>query len=811
MSQVQQRIPHFFRKPWSGVAVLGAFLLSGALVMQAVAATLAISTSTLPDGALSSTYSQTLTATGGTGTYTWSVIDGSLPAGLSLTSSSGLISGTPTVLSNSPLTVKVTDSDGNTATKALAIKVNPALTVATSALAAGVSGVAYTSQTLAATGGSAPYTWTTSSGALPTGLTLSAAGLISGTPTAAGTANFTAQVTDSASHTATKALSIVVSNTGVLTLVTQSLPNGVQNVAYSQTVVAAGGTPAYNFTISAGALPTGLTLAPTTGIISGTPTATGTSNFTVQVTDGAAGTKTQALSITVNGAVSITTASPLPVVNAGAGTVQLFEATGGTPPYTWSVASGALPAGMTLSASAGVVSGAATASGTANFTLQASDVNAALATKAFTWTVNAASAPVITTTSLPNGVVGSSFTYVLQRSGGIAPFTWSVSAGSLPSWLTLDSSTGMLTGTPVSSASAVNFTVQVTGSGGSGSDTQDLSIAVGAAGALNITTTSLPSGTQNTSYSQGLTATGGSLPYTWTVVSGTLPTGLTLSTSGVITGTPTVLQTSNFTVRVTDNASAIDDQPLTLTIGTTGGLTITTTSLPTAQQNVSYSQTLVRTGGTSPFTWSLVSGTLPSGLSLSTSGVISGTPTVLQTSSFTVRVTDNLGAIDDQALSLTVNTTGSGGNISDEDFTGPCRAFFSGSANGQSNKSKSAAFVRLIRAAGAESQVKAFCEANAQNDEFNGLCNKLFNSSDSWRSRGGRDASFRRLLEAAGAAEQVRSFCSTQVGSFSWHDCDDDDRDEKDDRSRVINEHSRGGNINVNVNINASKGKSGKH
>lgn len=794
MSQVQHRMPQLFRNPWSGVAVLGALLLSGALVMQAVAATLVVSTTTLPDGALTSSYSQTLAATGGSGSYTWSVIDGALPAGLSLTASSGLISGTPTVLSNSPLTVKVTDSDGNTASKALAIKVNPALSVATSALAAGVANSAYTAQTLAATGGSAPYTWTTTSGALPTGLTLSAAGAITGTPTVAGTANFTVQVTDSASHTATKALTIAVSSTGVLTIVTTSLPNAIQSVAYSQTVVPAGGTPGYTFSLNAGTLPAGLTLAPATGAITGTPTATGISNFTIRVTDGAAVTDDQALSITVNAAVSISTASPLPTATAGVGSVNLIEATGGTAPYTWSITSGALPGGLALSASAGVISGAPTAAGTFNFTLQASDVNAALATKAFSITVNAAPAPVITTTSLPNAVANNSYTYVLQRTGGVSPFTWSVSSGALPAWLTLDASSGLLTGTaPASAAAAVNFTVQVVGSGGSGSDTQDLSITVGSAGSLNITTTSLPNGTQSTSYSQALSRTGGTAPFTWTLVSGSLPSGLSLSTDGVISGTPSTLQTSSFTVRVTDNAAAIDEQALSITIGSTSGLIITTTSLPNAKQNTAYSQTLLRTGGTSPFTWTLVSGSLPSGLSLSTAGVISGTPTTLQTSTFTVRVTDNVAAIDDQALSLTVDTTG--GNVinTGEDFSGPCRAIQNSNSSG-----KSGSFKRLLEASGTLAQVKAFCDANVgQNDEFRAMCNRLFSVSNTWRSKGGTDSSFRRLIEAAGAAENVRSFCQSHFGTFTGHECDDDD--DRDERSSNISSKSN------------NNGKKGKH
>src|SRR5262245_39125455 len=143
-------LPHLvglLRSRRGGLAILSAFVLSGLLVIQALAATLSVSTASLPDAAQSTAYNQALTATGGTAPYTWDITEGALPAGLSMTA--GVISGTPSVLANSAFTVRVTDGDGNTATKSLAIKVNPQLTVATTALASGVTGVAYTSQTLA--------------------------------------------------------------------------------------------------------------------------------------------------------------------------------------------------------------------------------------------------------------------------------------------------------------------------------------------------------------------------------------------------------------------------------------------------------------------------------------------------------------------------------------------------------------------------------------------------------------------------------------------------------------------------------------
>ncbi|NIL97535.1 MAG: peptidase S8, partial [Planctomycetales bacterium] len=158
-------------------------------------------------------------------------------------------------------------------------------------------------------------------------------------------------------------------------------------------------------------------------------------------------------------------------------------------------------------------------------------------------------------------------------------------------------------------------------------------------------------------YSQTLTASGGTPPLTWALApaSGPLPDGLSLDTGGVISGIPTAAGTFNFTVRVTDTNGVFGDRALSILINP--ALVIATTTLPQATVGGGYSQTLVATGGTLPLSWSLApaSGPLPAGLSLSTDGVISGTPTTAGTFNFTVRVTDINGAFADQPLSILVN------------------------------------------------------------------------------------------------------------------------------------------------------------
>lgn len=171
---------------------------------------------------------------------------------------------------------------------------------------------------------------------------------------------------------------------------------------------------------------------------------------------------------------------------------------------------------------------------------------------------------------------------------------------------------------------------------------------------LNITTTSLPNGQANLAYSQTLAVGGGVSPYTWSLLSGSLPAGLSLSGVGVISGTPTAAESQAFTVRVTDSAgpAATDDQSLTIVVTT---LTISTFSpLPDGIKDIAYSQTLAASGGATPYTWNLQSGTLPAGLSLSAGGVLSGTPTSVESQTFTIRVVDNNSVAQTKEFSLTI-------------------------------------------------------------------------------------------------------------------------------------------------------------
>jgi hypothetical protein len=336
--------------------------------------------------------------------------------------------------------------------------------VTTTQLPTGTVGYAYTA-TLQATDGTAPYTWSVSSGTLPAGLTLAAnTGIISGTPTKSATSSFTIGVTDSASHSATQAESIVVYGSTIVRITTTTLPNGAVGTAYTTTLAATSGTKPYTWSIAQGSLPAGLSLAASTGVISGTPTAAGTQTFLIAVKGTGAYTATAQLSITVIPALTIDT-TLLPTAGVGASYSFTLTASYGTSPYTWSVSSGTLPAGLMLSASTGVISGKpTTATAADDFTIEVADSASHTATQAVVMVVYGSTIVRITTTSLPNGTVGTAYTATLAATSGTKPYTWSVYEGELPAGLTLAASTGVISGTPTA-AGTTDFFIGVKGAG----------------------------------------------------------------------------------------------------------------------------------------------------------------------------------------------------------------------------------------------------------------------------------------------------------------------------------------------------------
>jgi hypothetical protein len=439
------------------------------IVTQALSITvnppLEITPATLPVATVNVQYSTTIVGTGGTPPYTWSFTS-KQNAGLKIDSSSGVISGTPTIGGQYTLGVLLADSGGLSVTRLFILYVASTLSVTTTSLAGGTVGTVYPTQTLAATGGQQPYLWSVPPAALPPGLLLNGKqGTITGTPTSAGTYPFTMKVTDTLGNIASASLSITVAGSNVtITISPTTLPGGTVGVAYSQALTASGGASPYTWSIFSsllsaagpppGTLPAGLTLSPSTGVISGSPTAAGTFAFIVQAIDSNKVSAQQALSIVIAPAPPLTI-TPVTLGNADVGAFyqQGVTATGGVPPYAWSLASGTLPAGLTLSASSGAITGTPTTAATANFTVQVTD--SAKATATLSLSIVVVSALKVTATALPAATVGVAYTASpLTASGGTPPYSYSLSStntnGTVISsdGLTINPTTGAISGTP---------------------------------------------------------------------------------------------------------------------------------------------------------------------------------------------------------------------------------------------------------------------------------------------------------------------------------------------------------------------------
>jgi len=628
-----------------------------------VADVLGVTTTSLPEAKVGDVYSATLAATGGQPPYTWGATG--LPAGLTC-STDGVISGTPTASGDFTVTVTVTDSAGpaDTDSTGLALKVYPALEITTTALPGGTPGEPY-SETLTATGGKEPRTW--SATGLPAGLTCSTAGVISGTTAEIGDFSVTVTVTDSFStpNVDEEVLLLRISLLAVTT--TSPLPEAKVGDAYTATLEATGGTPLYTW--GATGLPAGLTCS-AAGVISGTPTADGDFTVTVTVTDSDTppSSDSKGLALKVYPALEVTTTS-LPEAKVGDAYSATLEATGGKTPHSWGATG--LPAGLTCS-TAGVISGTPTESGDFSVTVTVTDSFSTPNTDSEILALKVYAALEITTTSLAEAKVGDVYSVTLMATGGKTPLTWN--ATGLPAGLTC-SAAGVISGTPTESG---DFTVGV---GVADSfdpiNTDSTSLALKVYPALEITTTSLPEAKVGDVYSATVTATGGKPPVTWGTTG--LPAGLTCSTDGVISGTPTASGDFTVTVTVTDSFSTPNTDSEILALKVYAALEITTTSLPNIKIGYAYSAALTATGGKSPLTWNATD--LPPGLACSTAGVISGTPTASGNFSVTVTVTDSFTPqnTDEKSFTLFVCIVGDAnldGVVDTGDITKVKRIYF---------------------------------------------------------------------------------------------------------------------------------------
>jgi len=635
----------------------------------------------LPAGTVGVPYLASLSASGGTTPYSWGLAAGSLPAGLTISPATGIISGMPTQPGTSTFSPKVLDAAGDTATANSSITIKPAsasspLSLTLSTLPGATVGVPY-SAIIGVSGGTAPYSCLQAGGSLPAGLTLSASCVVSGTPTTAGTSVVMVKASDASSpvETITGPESITVSaaaNTTTLSL--SSPPNGTVGVPYSGAIGVSGGTSPYNCTITAGTLPAGLTLGAGC-MITGTPTVAGTAMLTVSATDGSSPAKGIAgpVSLTVVPSALTLTLSNLPNATVGTPYSATIGVAGGTAPYNCTIIAGTLPAGLSISGC--VVSGTPTVAGSVTLSVKATDAGNPVETVTGPVGLTVLPATTLTLTSPPSGTVGVPYSGPIGIAGGTAPYTCTLVGGTLPAGLTLTGCT--ISGTPTTAGSSTITVKANDGSNPSNSTTGPVTVTVAPA-QTTLTLTSPPNATVDVPYSGAIGVSGGTAPYSCSIAGGTLPAGLSLGSGCTLTGTPTTAGTSTVTVHATDAASpaASTTGPVSVTVSPVQTLSLTG-SLPNATLGVPYTQTLTATGGITPYTYSITAGSLPAGLSMSSAGVISGTPTTVGASSFTVTVTDAEPTPQTASLPLVLlvvyPTT-----PNDAEFTGPYAYLFQG-------------------------------------------------------------------------------------------------------------------------------------
>ncbi len=648
---------------------------------------LSVSSTTLADGSAGTSYSTTLKAIGGNIPYkNWTVSAGDLPTGLTLNASTGVISGiidSSVPQGNYNFTVSVTDSSSpaQSATAQLAIRVT-SISINNTSFKPWTQNTPGYSENLTASNTTGTLTWSVV-GNLPPGLSLNTStGAITGTPTSAGTYNFSINLADqSLPGQANKAFSIAINP--VLFITTSSFPGSVVGTNYSQTLAMTGGTPSFTWKIADGSLPNGLSMNPNTGVINGISTGVGLYKFTMQVTDGIGAVATKDLSIQINSALDITTSagSLLTEATSGASYTFSFAANGGSGIYTWSVVpgGGGLPSGLTLNPFTGKVTGTPTVPGIYPFTVQVQDTNGNTVIKSFD--INVYDPLLITTTVLPSWTKDATgYRVPIEYQGGKSPYVWTLSSGTLPAGLTLGSASGIISGTPTV-ATTSSFIVKVTDANGA-TKTQSLTLLTNPVLSITTTSANLATATPDALYNQNLAFTGGTSPFVWSVTSGTIPPGLSVDALGVISGIVdpgTASGPYTFTVQVSDETGASISRSLIINV-VSPLVVSSTTQLPQGTKSTAYNQTLTANGGRTTYFWSLVAPTvLPPGLTLSSNGLISGTPTIGGTYNFDVLVTDRDGRVATKSLAITISDPGvavstvfftdqAGNQISTQDF-----------------------------------------------------------------------------------------------------------------------------------------------
>jgi len=625
----------------------------------------------LPQGLEKSPYPLVqLKARNGKLPYRWPRPSG-LPPGL-VWSEKGYISGTPTTRGTYPITLQVIDANGISANKSCEIVIRPAPEIVVKPIFLCARVGDSRCEEIEALGGDPPFTW--SATGLPPGFTIQRStptkAKICGNFTVAGNVAIRVTAIDSSNQkrTDTETFPVFVVKSALEITTASPLRFGIRGNPYpgktgapTVTINATGGWPPYTWQRLIGALPDGLVLNTATGAITGVPTKIGNYTFTIRVQDSCTTPGKwvdREFNIKVYDPLEIKDSQILQclTINKTVSPPFCLTATGGLPGYEWSIESGSLPAGLTLSSN-GCITGTITRGGNFTVTIKVKDQNEIETLKTFSFFVYD---ELIITSACPLafGTNGTAYSSNLAAIGGNPPYIWSVPVPStLPMGLNINANTGTISGT-LRVTGNFSFNYRVTDACGN-TATKNCSIRIFEP--LKILDQSILSClTTNRSVNPPycLSASGGLAPYEWSIVSGSLPAGLSFSSNGCISGN--ITQSGNFSVAVKVKDQNGTEIQKTFSFTISNPLEISSACLPsewTSGTPIS-PLTLSANGGSGNLTWSrhdIANKPWPNGLNI-VGNKIQGTPIVSNTTNYTIayQVSDACGYTANKTCSITI-------------------------------------------------------------------------------------------------------------------------------------------------------------
>ncbi|MCX7846800.1 MAG: putative Ig domain-containing protein [bacterium] len=614
-----------------------------------------IQTTTTPPGMVGVPYALTFVAAGGTLPYQWEADFADLPDGLALDDVTGVLSGVPEEQGTATFWVTVTDADNNSASNVFTLIILPASTALffqTAGLPPALRGQPYAVHILVI-GGAPPYLWQVISGAPPAGVTLSTnSGLLAGVPTTNLPSSFIVRVTDRLGTVMQREYTVWVLSDERPMILPAELPDAVvSNLVSYQLSVRALPLPATWSVEFPQDLPRGMAVDFDEGRLYGTPLETGLFSFTIIAESALSGEVARTYNWRILSPPSRPVLPATAPPDGTPGVPYLFQtdATGGMPPYDYTLLESYLPTGFVFYIATATLAGNTLQTGQFWYVLKVSDLLKRSDVRAYTFDIRYATHLTLDTTYLPDGWVGRLYELELRASGGTPPLTWDVAAGTLPPGISLATNLlgqtlGILRGVPLSNGTYW-CTLRVTDDVGQTAERVFSFIVHPPPQALGFDTTALPDAMYGEEYEARILVRGGIPPYTWAVlpVTGSLPHGVELiPETGLVGGFPTATGTFNFVCQVTDRDGAQIQRLFTIHVAPQEDqLQFITAVLRNGSINADYFERIYVGGGTPPYTWMLAAGSLPVGISLATNtGVLVGSPSKIGTNTFLISVRD---------------------------------------------------------------------------------------------------------------------------------------------------------------------------